>query len=55
MVHSLIPVPDRIWDPVAGALTSMKVCVVLPVCQSSVECLYGSDCHFKPDAGAMTQ
>lgn len=54
-VHSLLPVPDKIWDPVAEAFTSMKVCVVLPVCQSGVECLYGSDCHLNPQAGAMTQ
>jgi len=47
MVHALVPVPEMIWNPVAENYESMKICVVLPVCQSGVECLYGSDCHLK--------
>ena len=44
-VQSLLAVPDKMWDPVAEEYTPTKLCVVLPVCHSGIECLFGSDCH----------
>ena len=53
MVQSLVPVVDELWDPVAEEYVAMQVCVVLPVCESGIECLYGSDCHRTQDSVAQ--
>jgi len=40
-------VPEEIWDPLVEDYVAMTICVVMPVCEGGVECLYGSDCHLK--------
>eukprot|EP00277_Geminigera_cryophila_P001328 CAMPEP_0179427436 /NCGR_PEP_ID=MMETSP0799-20121207/13386_1 /TAXON_ID=46947 /ORGANISM="Geminigera cryophila, Strain CCMP2564" /LENGTH=596 /DNA_ID=CAMNT_0021202485 /DNA_START=215 /DNA_END=2005 /DNA_ORIENTATION=+ len=52
-VHARVPVPEMLWDPVAEEMVPMKLCVVLPVCQSGIECIYGSDCHLRSDTVAQ--
>ena len=43
-------VPELIWNPMADSFVPMKMCVVLPMCDSNVECLYGSDCHLREES-----
>ena len=42
--------PELIWNPMADSFVPMKMCVVLPMCDSNVECLYGSDCHLREES-----
>jgi len=47
-----LPVQEKIYNPVSEMLEQNYLCVILPLCQDGLTCLFGTDCRIQPSTWA---